>query len=45
MTPLDDWDARPPRTRIVAIGTGFDPGELTELFDNCLAETTSNPIN
>ncbi|QDT87165.1 CobW family GTP-binding protein [Gimesia chilikensis] len=45
LTALDDWDARPPCTRIVAIGTGFDPGELTELFDNCLAETTSNPIN
>jgi G3E family GTPase len=40
LTALDDWGPRSPRTRIVAIGTGFDRRELTKLFDNCLAESS-----
>ncbi len=42
LTALDDWGPRPPRTRIVAIGSGFDSGELTQLFDECLETATSD---
>ena len=41
LTALDDWGTRPPRTRIVAIGSGFDSRELTQLFDECLEKTAS----
>ncbi|WP_417384812.1 CobW family GTP-binding protein [Gimesia sp.] len=42
LTALDDWVTRPPRTRIVAIGSGFDAQELTQLFDDCLETTASD---
>lgn len=42
LTPLDDWGTRPPRTRIVAIGSGFDSRELTQLFDECLENAASD---
>ncbi|WP_299469544.1 GTP-binding protein [uncultured Gimesia sp.] len=38
LTELDDWGTRKPRTRIVAIGSAIDSGELTELFDVCLQQ-------
>jgi len=35
---LDEWNGRPPRTQIVAIGAprGIDPEALKEQFDACL---------
>ena len=38
MTLLDDWNGRPPRTRIVAIGTrkSIDAEALKGQFDTCL---------
>ena len=38
VTLLDEWNGRPARTRIVAIGTpkSIDPEVLKEQFDACL---------
>ena len=36
---LDGWGDVVPRTRIVAIGSPIDAGELTHKFDTCLAES------
>ncbi|MHC4692732.1 MAG: CobW C-terminal domain-containing protein, partial [Planctomycetota bacterium] len=38
VTWLDEWNGRPPRTQIVAIGTpkSVDPEALKEHFDTCL---------
>ncbi len=38
ISELDEWGDRPPRTQIVAIGSAFDPQELTENFDACIVE-------
>ena len=39
VTVLDEWNGRPPRTRIVAIGTprSIDPEVLKAQFDRCLS--------
>lgn len=36
ISELDAWGGRRPRSRIVAIGAGFDEQELNEKFDACL---------
>ena len=38
ISELGEWGDRPPRTQIVAIGSAFDPQELTENFDACIVE-------
>jgi G3E family GTPase len=42
---LDDWGARTPRTKIVAIGSGkeLDPDRLTILFESCISEPELDP--
>lgn len=41
----DEWEESTPRTQIVAIGEldSFDPEDLKEKFDSCLAELPVNP--
>tara|TARA_R110002111_G_scaffold262860_1_gene341956 strand:- start:71838 stop:72074 length:237 start_codon:yes stop_codon:yes gene_type:complete len=38
LTERDDWGARKPRTRMVAIGSVLDSGELIPLFETCLQQ-------
>jgi len=38
ISELDEWGDRTPRSQIVAIGSAFDPRELTEKFDACIVE-------
>jgi G3E family GTPase len=36
------WGERTPQSRIVAIGSLFDPQDLRRTFDACLAQSLSN---
>lgn len=38
LTELGEWGRAPPRSRIVAIGSGIDREELANLFEGCLAK-------
>ncbi len=42
ISELDEWGARTPRTRIVAIGAAIDAQELNEKFDACIEQFLPN---